>query len=115
MMDALRQECTDCGFIYDPADYNGAALLDLGDWECPANRRFTTWTTPKFTMLRSTGAEARRFRKMPRSPIGSATDHMAAARSEAPPDELNGDSARVKTPRGACRFAGIGLSHARVA
>lgn len=35
MMDALRQECTDCGFIYDPADYNGAALLDLGDWECP--------------------------------------------------------------------------------
>jgi rubredoxin len=33
-MDALRQECTDCGFVYDPADYDGAPLFD--DWECPS-------------------------------------------------------------------------------
>lgn len=31
----LRQECADCGFIYDPADYGGVSLFYLDDWECP--------------------------------------------------------------------------------
>ena len=35
MTDALRQECTDCGFIYDPADYGGDVLFYLEDWKCP--------------------------------------------------------------------------------
>jgi rubredoxin len=34
-MGALRQECIDCGFVYDPADYGGASLFDLDDWDCP--------------------------------------------------------------------------------
>lgn len=34
-MDALRQECTDCGFIYDPADHGGVSVFCLDTWECP--------------------------------------------------------------------------------
>lgn len=34
-MDALRQECIDCGFIYEPADHGGPSLFDLDDWDCP--------------------------------------------------------------------------------
>jgi rubredoxin len=34
-MKGLRQECTDCGFIYDPADHGGVSVFYLDDWECP--------------------------------------------------------------------------------
>ena len=34
-MDGLRQECTDCGFIYDPADHGGVSVFYLDDWQCP--------------------------------------------------------------------------------
>lgn len=35
MAGALRQVCTDCGFIYDPAEYGEIPLVDRADWECP--------------------------------------------------------------------------------
>lgn len=34
----LRQECADCGFIYDPADYGGVSLFYLDDWECGSSK-----------------------------------------------------------------------------
>ena len=35
MADDLRQECTDCGLIYDPADHGGVSVFFLDAWECP--------------------------------------------------------------------------------
>src|SRR5271165_2056530 len=35
MPTALRQVCTDCGYVYDPAEYGDIPLIDRTDWECP--------------------------------------------------------------------------------
>lgn len=35
MTDALRQQCTDCGYVYDPGEFGGISLIDRRDWECP--------------------------------------------------------------------------------
>ena len=35
MPTALRQMCTDCGYIYEPDENGGIALIDRPDWECP--------------------------------------------------------------------------------
>ena len=35
MATALRQLCTDCGYVYDPDENGGIPLVDRTDWECP--------------------------------------------------------------------------------
>lgn len=35
MADDLRQECTECGYIYDPADHGGMSVFFLDSWACP--------------------------------------------------------------------------------
>lgn len=35
MPTALRQICTDCGYVYDPEENGGIPLVDRTDWECP--------------------------------------------------------------------------------
>ena len=31
----LKQQCTECGFVYDPKEYGGIALIEREEWECP--------------------------------------------------------------------------------
>jgi hypothetical protein len=35
MQTAMRQQCTDCAYIYEPDKHNGIPLSDRSDWECP--------------------------------------------------------------------------------
>jgi hypothetical protein len=47
----LPQQCTDCGFVYDPADYGGVPLIDRDDWECPGVNGACGATVDKFEIL----------------------------------------------------------------
>jgi len=51
MASALRQLCTDCGYVYDPADYGGISLVDRVDWECPGIEGPCGATPDKFDIL----------------------------------------------------------------
>ena len=35
--DALQQQCTDCGFVYQPEEWGDIPLVDREDWECPGD------------------------------------------------------------------------------
>lgn len=35
MSSATMMVCTECGYVYDPEDAGGIALVDRDDWECP--------------------------------------------------------------------------------
>lgn len=51
MGDALQQQCTDCGYVYNPDDWGGIALVERVDWECPGNDNGCRATVDKFDIL----------------------------------------------------------------
>jgi 5-methylcytosine-specific restriction endonuclease McrA len=51
MTDALSQVCTDCGYIYDPAENGGIPLVEREGWECPGTDGHCGAEVDKFELV----------------------------------------------------------------
>jgi hypothetical protein len=47
----MRQQCTDCGYVYEPEENGGIPLIERSDWECPGIDGTCGATADKYVIL----------------------------------------------------------------
>ena len=51
MQTAMRQQCTDCGYVYEPEEHGGIPLISQPDWECPGIDGTCGATADKYVII----------------------------------------------------------------